>query len=262
MKICVTGSTGYIGSVLCDYLRWRGHRVSRTDDLSVASRSDAMVHLAGSSKVGPCLMADAEIDFVRRARFVMGRRIVYASSCAVYGDATCEQDESIAPSPVCEYGSLKLACERLVLDVGGTSIRCGAACGPSPAMRFDLAVNGMVNDAVRHGRIAVYGPDDWRPHVHILDVCACYAAAVEGRICGVVNCVSWNATMLDVAVEINRLTGATIESYPSQLCRSYRVIGSWPTTIDMKVAIYDLSSMFQCRPCASAEMIGCKIKTV
>ena len=51
-----------------------------------------------------------------------------------------------------------------------TCLRFATIYGISGRTRFDLVVNLLCAKAVRDGMITVYGPDQWRPFVHVEDV--------------------------------------------------------------------------------------------
>src|SRR6266571_3262355 len=93
-RALVTGGAGFVGSHLVDRLLADGHRVSVVDDLSTGS----------STNVPP------GAPFHRVA--VGARRIVYASSAAVYGNpARVVVSETDPTHPLSEYGASKLAFE-------------------------------------------------------------------------------------------------------------------------------------------------------
>jgi nucleoside-diphosphate-sugar epimerase len=149
MKILVTGSDGYIGTVLCPYLMDRGfdvvgldtgfHRAGwlyngvrkipatlskDTRDVTEADLAgfDAIVHLADLSNdpvgyLNP--KATFEINhkgtmlLAEKARAVGVRRFVYSSSCSVYGASTGgAKRESDELNPLTPYAQCKVLCER------------------------------------------------------------------------------------------------------------------------------------------------------
>lgn len=151
-RCLVTGGAGFVGSHLVDGLLAAGHQVRVLDNLSTgdegnlahlagrlrvlrgdlrdrdvvrAAMSDVEVvfHLADISSVRRSIMAPIEtIDVnVRGAMQVLQvaqesgvRRVVLASSAAVYGDsANLPLRESEPPAPLSPYAVHKLACEHL-----------------------------------------------------------------------------------------------------------------------------------------------------
>jgi len=152
MKVLVTGAAGYIGSHVSRALEEAAHEVVRLDDFStgherlLAGRPcvrasildaeaiddalrgcDAVAHLAGSALV-PESVARPEkywrnnlaggLVLVERMLAAGVRRLVFASTCAVYGiPARVPIDEDAPHAPVSPYGASKAAFERVLRDV-------------------------------------------------------------------------------------------------------------------------------------------------
>lgn len=89
------------------------------------------------------------------------RRLIYASSMAVYGAPDHMVDESTPPNPATYYGISKLRgethVERLFDKVSAYVLRLGNVYGYSRSMRFDAVVNHFVFDANFVGRISIQG---------------------------------------------------------------------------------------------------------
>jgi len=88
------------------------------------------------------------------------RRVVYASSTAVYGHAGHAVSTSDPPAPVTAYGASKLAGEKMLRrldDCDVCIVRCGNIYGFNRSMRFDAVVNRMAFDATFAGRVRVEG---------------------------------------------------------------------------------------------------------
>jgi nucleoside-diphosphate-sugar epimerase len=113
-------------------------------------------------------------------------RLVFASTCDVYGAGGEVVDEATPPNPASCFARSKLAAERLLLDraEGRTApviVRLGDAYGVSYRPRFDLAVNAAVARAVALGRAEI-GGERWRPFVHVDDVARALVAVVEAPL--------------------------------------------------------------------------------
>jgi nucleoside-diphosphate-sugar epimerase len=153
MRVLVTGSQGYVGSVLVPFLRAAGHEVHgmdigyfadgllygvddgpvlRGDVRDEASWArldlaafDGVVHLAALSNdplgeldegLTYAINRDASVALAARARAAGVRRFVFASSCSVYGlgdDAA--RVETSALSPQTAYAKSKIEVEAPVL---------------------------------------------------------------------------------------------------------------------------------------------------
>ncbi len=149
MKVLLTGSEGYIGSVLGPYLLHRGHEVvgldtgfhrvgwlvnavdgapawrnkdTRNIEPSDLAGFDAVVHLADLSNdpVGE-LNADVTVDINHRATVRLAelakevgvRRFVYMSSCSIYGaSGDADNTESSPLEPQTAYAKCKALVER------------------------------------------------------------------------------------------------------------------------------------------------------
>ena len=147
VKVLVTGSLGYIGTVLVPMLQKRGHDVEGLDtDLyqrctftgvppDVRTRKkdvrdleqddvagfDAVIHLAGLSndplgdyrpELTEEINARASIRLAQLAKAVGVQRFLFASSCSNYGAAGADfLTEEAAFNPVTPYGRSKVAVE-------------------------------------------------------------------------------------------------------------------------------------------------------
>jgi len=149
LRILVTGSEGYIGSVLGPFLADRGHDVvgvdtgfyrggwlyePQTGTISVSSRDirslteadlegfDAVVHMAELSndplgQLSPTITYDinhaGSVHLATAARAAGVERFVYTSSCSVYGEAEEEVvDEQSPLKPQTAYAICKQLVER------------------------------------------------------------------------------------------------------------------------------------------------------
>jgi len=103
-------------------------------------------------------------------------RFIFASSCSVYGaqgDALC--DEQTETHPLSLYAATKLEAEKALRNMASRDfcpviLRQATLFGPSPRMRFDLAVNLMAACAVKRQRVEVFNQGEhWRPFIHVAD---------------------------------------------------------------------------------------------
>ena len=226
MRAAIVGGGGYIGLWLIETLRKRGHAVTVLDrfyfgqdrldavdpnrqvrriprDLRDAEAADfagidAIAVLGCLSNDPSCEIDDAlsrDINFdgtlrvAHAARAAGVKRLVFASSCSVYGMTTgpLAQSEDSPKRPCSLYARLKLEAEGALFDLSRrdstltvTALRPATAFGLSPRMRFDLVLNRMTLDAVQHGRIRVDGPGrQYRPLVHARDIAEAFALALE-----------------------------------------------------------------------------------
>jgi nucleoside-diphosphate-sugar epimerase len=225
MKVLVTGTEGYIGARLAPWLIARGHDVIGLDagfyrdgtlyldpiGLSQQPRTvlkdlraltpadfegfDAVVHLAELSN-DPLGQNRPEITFninhegsvriAKAARQAGVRRMIYASSCSVYGVGAADLvDETSPVNPQTAYAQCKTLVERDLKPMADRDfcvvfLRNATAYGPSPRMRFDIVLNDLCALAWTKKKIAMISDGSpWRPIVHIEDICEAISCALE-----------------------------------------------------------------------------------
>jgi nucleoside-diphosphate-sugar epimerase len=193
----VTGSQGYLGSVLAPLLCQHGHQVRGLDlgffadqlfqeptdvpawradirDVPAAAfaETDAVIHLAGLSNdplsrldedLTRKINLDATVRVAELARACGVRRFVFASSCIMYGqssDGPC--DETTHLQPLTQYARSKADAERALsalADPGFSVVflRNGTVYGPSPRQRLDTVFNDFLVSAVLTREVLVRG---------------------------------------------------------------------------------------------------------
>ena len=223
-KILVTGGAGYIGSFVVQKLLKKGYRVNVLDSLmygedglrnfinnpgvtlfegDITKKDDVSRSMNGCSSVialaaivgDPACSLDEE--YTRNVNFgatkilteVMleqrVRRVVFASSCSVYGTSKDIKflTEDAKLNPVSLYAETRIQSENYLLllkDVlSPVILRLSTVFGVSARMRFDLAINIMVAKAVKDNNIDIFGGNQWRPFVHVQDVAEAFVLAVE-----------------------------------------------------------------------------------
>lgn len=223
MRVLITGNQGYIGTVMSAVLADAGHEVWGLDtgfyencwlgkqaanvvtkqikkDIRDATPEDfegvqGVVHLAALSndptgELNPGLTEDinydATIKVAKAAKAAGAERIVFASSCSIYGsggkDALTEED---AFNPLTAYAKSKVNSEfglRELADDDFSPIfmRNGTVYGFSPRLRFDLVVNNLTGWAVTTGEVKLLSDGRaWRPMLHIEDMSQAFRHALE-----------------------------------------------------------------------------------
>lgn len=126
------------------------------------------------------------------------QKFLFASTCSNYGvqdpDVLATEESILNPQGL--YAETKIAAEEIVLNTDGidvTVMRFATVFGLSPRMRFDLLLNELCRDAEMKRYLDIWGPDSWRPFVHVRDL----ARYVEtlcaiGRCTGIYNIGSFN----------------------------------------------------------------------
>jgi UDP-glucose 4-epimerase len=239
--ILVTGGAGYVGRNVCralgkgvvalDDLRnsWRSavpedvpllQKELATAEVDVA-RYDAVVHCAGSMDVAesvahPALywwnnVAAATAFFPAFA----GKRVVYSSTCQVYGEpAVLPVPEDAPPAPVNPYGQTKLAAEGVLRDLGVklTVLRYFNAAGGDQIHKKEThLIPALLRAALLGEPVVVHGDGAAvRDYVHVDDVARAHQAALERE--GVYNLGSGKgSSTLEVVEAARRVTGRKID---------------------------------------------------
>jgi nucleoside-diphosphate-sugar epimerase len=271
--VVVTGGAGFVGSLLTRRLLDRGSRVRvidnflyseqglagveghphleivRGDICDSALLTEALRDARGVIALG-ALVGDAACDIdAERAMEINYRsthhllkacrrngvqRLVFASSCSVYGaNGEAWLTEESPLSPVSIYARTRVMSEQLLLQeargLEAVIFRLATVCGTSPRMRFDLMVNTMTACAAVDGRVRVAGGELWRPHLHVGDAADAFVLAIEAPVAptGIYNVGSdeQNFTIGQVAEKVaQQIEGVSVEHRPPDGDpRSYRV---------------------------------------
>lgn len=260
--ILVTGATGYKGSVLVPKLlnkgykviafdtQWFGNHLKAHENLTVVKGDvrfietipldgvDAIIHLASIAN-DPCGDLDPKLTWEVSALATMQlaehaarqgiKHFIYTSSGSVYGVKEEENvTEDLSLEPISEYNKTKMVSERVLLSYSDKMtvqiIRPATVCGLSPRMRLDVAVNMLTMQAIKNGKITVFGGDQSRPNIHMDDITDLYVFMLERPdVTGVYNAGFENITIAEIADILAKRTGAEVITTPSNDPRSYRV---------------------------------------
>tara|TARA_Y100000310_G_scaffold69102_1_gene64524 strand:- start:4550 stop:5548 length:999 start_codon:yes stop_codon:yes gene_type:complete len=113
------------------------------------------------------------------------KRFIFASTCSNYGSASTIVDENSPIQPLSLYSETKINSENFILNNKDSSfepciLRFATAHGVSPRMRFDLLVQEFLRDAILNNKIRIYGPNFWRPFVHVDDISNACISTIKG----------------------------------------------------------------------------------
>ena len=287
-RVLVTGGAGFIGSRVAARLLAEGREVVVLDDLSTGARErvpagatlvvgdvrdaaaceraaagcEGVVHLAAKVSVRRSLdefLPDAETNVLgtlrvlSAARAARARRLVYASSMAVYADSPSADPlpESHPVVPLSPYGVSKLAGEQYALvvgpdsGIGSVALRYFNAYGPGQTFTpYVGVVTIFVNRCLRGERPVVFGDGEQRrDFVHVDDLAAATCLALDADVSGeAINVGTGHATSVnDVAREIARrlAPGIAIDRGPAvpgelrnavaDIAKARRLLGYAPT---------------------------------
>ena len=240
--ILVTGGAGYVGAHTCKALRRSGYMPVVFDNLSTGHRSfvrwgpfvqgdirdhaavldainyckpKAVLHFAALSSVGesvsdpPKYYDNNVVGSLSLLRAMLDggcRKLVFSSSCAVYGEPSEMPIRETSPlNPVNPYGASKMMVERILADYGrayelqSIALRYFNASGADPdgelgelrdletrlIPRAMMAIQGHISD------FAVFGTDYDTPdgtairdYIHVSDLADAHVLALRRLIAG------------------------------------------------------------------------------
>jgi nucleoside-diphosphate-sugar epimerase len=218
-RILVTGSLGYIGSILTGILVDNGYDCigydtgffrnstlyapSSTETVFMDARDiserdlkniDVVVHLAGISN-DPMGKLDVSHIYnptreyslsIAKLCKTLGVRFIFASSCSVYGLGGDDLLTELSPThPQTHYSLNKLQIEEDLRSISDENfspiaLRFATVFGLSPRIRFDVVINMLAGMAMANKTIVLNSDGkSWRPNLHILDVCKAVRCAID-----------------------------------------------------------------------------------
>ena len=273
-RVLVIGGAGYIGSLLVERLLEKGYRVRVMDSLLYGEEPLRAVkdHTKFELMVGDCRNIQDVVKAVRGVESIIHlaaivgdpaceqnqelaletnyaatrmlieiakghgvNRLIFASSCSVYGATDVEVDELAAVRPLSLYGQTKVNSEQALLEARSESfhptiLRFATVFGLSYRPRFDLVVNLLTAKAKQEGVITIYNGQQWRPFIHVRDLAEATvrvletpAALVNGEIFNVGD-KRLNYTLTQVADTIREIfPNVRVEQVENSDRRDYRV---------------------------------------
>jgi len=114
-------------------------------------------------------------------------RFIFASTDSVYGVQSGIMYETGTPAPVSLYSRLKLRMEEQVIrakrrDFHPTALRISTCYGLSPRMRFDLAINSLIRDAMIKRELIINAPEETRAFIHADDASRAVVLAMKAHV--------------------------------------------------------------------------------
>ena len=253
----VVGGAGYVGGGIVDKLK-ENHNVTVFDSLiyeesyrkdvnfvygdirdkdkllSLLNKNDAVIWLAalvgdGACSINPELTFEINSESVKFLAENFKKRIVFLSTCSVYGAQDGMLDETSSINPLSEYASSKVQAEEYLQNSDAIIFRLGTLFGISDEfsrIRLDLVVNILVTKALTEGKLTVFGGEQWRPLLHVNDVANAINHTLEDGVKGIFNLHYKNFKIIDIANEIiQKVPSAIIETTPMKFqdARNYQV---------------------------------------
>ena len=257
-KAVVTGGAGFIGSHLAEELSQRDYHLTILDNLSTGKREniaplldkkkaefiqgsitdlpllqkifkniDFVFHLAAIASVPRSIEAPQEshevnvtgtLNVLIAARDNKVKKVVNASSCAIYGDAPgLPKKEEMPINPISPYAVTKLAAENYcqicqkVYDLPSVSLRFFNIFGPrqNPDSEYSAAIPKFIKIKSQGKKIHIYGDGKaTRDYIYVKDAVNALILAAESDASGIYNIGGGKSTTVNTLVDlISKLSG-------------------------------------------------------
>ena len=183
----------------------------------------------GACAINPTLTHEINAETVSNLTKNFSGKIVFLSTCSVYGaqDGILNEDSSV--NPLSEYASSKLTAEKYLEDSDAIIFRLGTLFGIGDQfsrIRLDLVVNILTTKALQDKKMSVFGGDQWRPLLHVKDVANAIDRTLETDVNGIFNLHHKNYKIIELAEKIKeKIPDVVIETtpLPFQDTRNYQV---------------------------------------
>ena len=213
-KILVVGGAGYVGGVIVDLLLSKKYYdVTVFDNLlyedsyrkncnfisgdirdkkfykKSLNKYDVIVWLAalvgdGACAINPGLTDEINFKTLKKLSKIYKKRIIFISTCSVYGAQNGFLDENSSVNPLSHYASSKLKCESILKNKNSIIFRLGTLFGVSDnysRIRMDLVVNTLSAKAFFEKKMSVFGGEQFRPLLHVKDVARAIEIAIKSK---------------------------------------------------------------------------------
>ena len=287
MNILVVGGAGYIGGAVTDVLTNTEHDVRVYDSLLYEESyrkpvdfvygdirdheclrgqldwADAVVWLAalvgdGACAINPELSVEINQSAVQWLCENYDGRIIFTSTCSVYGaqDGILTEESSVGPLSV--YATTKLAAEGYLKEKNALTFRLGTLFGVSDLfarLRLDLVVNVLTVRAAIEGKLTIFGGGQFRPLLHVKDVAKTIAGYIDKDCTGTYNLHRQNVRIIDLAYQVrNHFPDAVVNTTDMEFqdLRNYRVSSDkiisqlgWKPTYSIDDGIIEIKDLIE-----------------
>lgn len=237
MKILVVGGAGYLGGAITDILTEQNEHEFRVYDALLYEHSflkpvgfvygdirdqkkllpqlkwaDAVIWLAalvgdGACTINPDITVEINNDTVGWLAEHYDGRIIFTSTCSVYGAMDGTLDEKSPTNPLSVYAVTKLAAEKKLRGKNAMVFRLGTLFGLSDEysrIRLDLVVNTLTVKAHSEGKLKIYGGKQYRPILHVKDAAQAIVSNLNAKHVGIYNIHRQNTKIADLAGEVQK----------------------------------------------------------
>lgn len=225
-KIIVTGGAGFIGSHLTDKLVEMGHKVIVVDNLLLGKKefvnekaefkkvdirnlrklkkifrgAEAVFHLAADPRL-PVSIEDpltthetnvnGTLNVLLAAKENQVKKVIFSSTCAVYGDQKLPISESVIPHPLSPYGLHKLIGEEYIrlfynlYGLKGVALRYFNVFGPRKLATggYPMVIPIFLEQKRRGEPLTIVGDGkSTRDYIHVSDVVSANIKAWQSKV--------------------------------------------------------------------------------
>lgn len=181
--------------------------------------------------VNPKDTEDINVESLKWLKDNYKGRIIWPSSCSVYGKNDNLIDENSPVNPLSLYAETKVKGEE-ILKGRALILRLGTLYGladPYGRQRLDLVGNLLICKGFYDKKLTVFGGEQYRPIVHVSDI-ACFISSIiisNNQTNGIYNLGHANVRLADLAKQINfYIDGCQVieTDIPTEDFRNYKVL--------------------------------------
>lgn len=259
-NILLVGGAGYVGGAVTDellknkeynlriydsllyeefYLKnidfYHGDIRDRKNLIKHLMWSDAVIWMSalvgdGACDINPKETIELNENSVKWLSQKFNKKIIFFSTCSVYGAQDGVLSESSKLNPLSLYAKTKLNAENLLKDKNCTIFRLGTLFGIGDTysrIRMDLVLNALTIKAFFEKRLDIFGGEQYRPLLHVKDVARAVLLALKENDFCIYNLSHKNIKIKDLALRIKKNTGKNVKIKTTKVMfqdtRNYRV---------------------------------------
>ena len=237
MKILVVGGAGYVGGAVTDLLKNEStNEIIVFDALLFESLyqknvkfvygdirdqkllkkyldwADTVVWMAalvgdGACSINPLITKEINLDSVEFLANNFDGKIIFFSTCSLYGAQDDLLNEDSSTDPLSVYASTKLEAEKILITKNSLIFRLGTLFGIGDSysrIRMDLVVNILTAKAITEKKLTVFGGRQFRPLLHVKDAARVIEESIFSKNQGIYNLHLENIKIIDLAERIQR----------------------------------------------------------
>jgi nucleoside-diphosphate-sugar epimerase len=235
-NVLVVGGAGYVGGAVTTLLTQEGYSIRVYDNLlyeneylkpidfvfgDILDRNKLMPHVQWADtiiwfaavvgdhacRLNPDLTVNVNEKSVKHLADNFNGKIIFTSTCSVYGAQHSIIDETAPLKPLSLYAVTKAKAEEYLKDKEAIIFRLGTLFGLSDnysRIRTDLVVNTLTARAFQNRKITVFGGDQFRPLLHVKDSAQAIVDNVESNHIGAFNLHQVNLRIIDLVEKIKK----------------------------------------------------------